>query len=269
MAREQTVPTASQRSTETVTHQLPPLQPQFSTVALSFPLNSRRMKKVYLQRVAGELGLPTNATGNDLLQMIEGGLRDRGHEPQHIQVAVQESPTMEVLQLLDAYGPILEVKTRLQSDDYVQTNSPSHSAQSSEGEDSDLDLQEQLQDLQGQVQALQEERDELHGQVSQLQGKLAVEKQRVQELWQTNCRQSVQMDQALQQMDTKIEELQKQLRTRWQELVRDGPKLPGQATPPTAMQKGLPSAGHPRATLMPSKQGGQASTKKNWKSTTS
>ena len=51
MAREQTVPTASQRSTETVTNQLPPLQPQFSTVARSFPLNSKRMNKAYLQRV--------------------------------------------------------------------------------------------------------------------------------------------------------------------------------------------------------------------------
>ena len=267
MAREQTVPTASQRSTETVTNQLPPLQPQFSTVARSFPLNSKRMKKAYLQRVAEEFGLPTNATGNDLLQMIEGGLRDRGHEPQNVQVAIQESPTMEVLQLLDAYGPFLEVKTLLQPDDYAQTKSPTHSVQSSEGKDSDLDLQEQLQALQGQVKALQEERDELHGQVSQLQGKLAVERQRVQELWQTNCRQSVQMDQTLQQKDAEIEELQKQLRTqkfRWQttqEMVRDGPKLPGWAIPPSSILNGLPLAGDFRAKLTPSKQDGQASTK--------
>ena len=81
MARKQTVPTASQRSTETETHQLPPLQPQSLTVA---PLNSRRLKKVYLQRVAEEFDLPTNATGNDLLQMIEVGLRDRGQEPQNV-----------------------------------------------------------------------------------------------------------------------------------------------------------------------------------------
>ena len=200
--------------------------------------------------------------------MIEGGLRDRGHEPQNVQVAIQESPTMEVLQLLDAYGPFLEVKTLLQPDDYAQTKSPTHSVQSTEGEDSGLDLQEQLQALQGQVQALQEERDELHGQVSQLQGKLAVERQRVQELWQTNCRQSVQMDQTLQQKDAEIEELQKQLRTQkfqWQstqEMVRDGPKLPGRAIPPTSIMKGLPLAGDPRAKLIPSKQGGQGSTKR-------
>ena len=47
-AREKTVPTGSQRNTEMVTNQLPPLQPQFTTVALSFPLNS------HLQQVAEE-----------------------------------------------------------------------------------------------------------------------------------------------------------------------------------------------------------------------
>ena len=54
------------------------------------------MKKAYLQ-VTEEFGLPMNAVGNDLLQMIKGELRDQGHELQNVQVAAQESPTMKVL----------------------------------------------------------------------------------------------------------------------------------------------------------------------------
>jgi len=42
---------------------------------LPFPLNSRRMKKVYLEKVAEGFGLPTQALGEELRQMIEGKLQ--------------------------------------------------------------------------------------------------------------------------------------------------------------------------------------------------
>ena len=83
---------------------------QRSRTVLPFPLNSRRMKAVYLRRVADKLGLPSNATANDLRQIVEGKLREMGHEPGNLQVAVEESPTTETLQLLNAYGPIIEVR---------------------------------------------------------------------------------------------------------------------------------------------------------------
>ena len=82
---------------------------QHSTTNLPFPLNSRCMKAVYLRRVAEKLGLPSNTTANDLRQIVESKLREMGHEPGDLQVAVEESPTTETLRLLNAYGPIITV----------------------------------------------------------------------------------------------------------------------------------------------------------------
>ena len=163
------------------------------------------MKAVYLRRVADKLGLPSNATANDLRQIVEGKLREMGHEPGNLQVAVEESPTMETLQLLNAYGPIIEVRHDKPLEDLEEETD--HRSQSN----SSLSSVEADQELLEQVQTLREERDELQEQVTQLQGSLEVEKQRVQELWQGNCEQSAQMDLILQDKDAEIAELREQL----------------------------------------------------------
>ena len=109
-SREQEVPAADQGFIEPGARQSVQGHTQHSRANLPFPLNSRRMKAVYLGRVAGKLGLPSNATANDLRQIVEGKLREMGHEPGNFQVAVEESPTMETLQLLNAYSPIITVQ---------------------------------------------------------------------------------------------------------------------------------------------------------------
>ena len=56
-----------------------------------------------------KLSLPSNATANDLRQIVEGKLHEMDHEPGNLQVATEESPTTETLRLLNAYGPIISV----------------------------------------------------------------------------------------------------------------------------------------------------------------
>ena len=128
----------------------------------------KKKKKKYLRRVADELGLPSNATATDLRQIVEGKLREMGHEPGNLQVAVEESPTVETLQLLNAYGPIIEVRHDKPPQDLEEETD--HSAQSH----SSLPSSEADQELLEQVQTLREERDELQEQVTQLQEKLEV-----------------------------------------------------------------------------------------------
>ena len=93
-SREQAVPAADQGFIEPGAWQSVQGHTQRSRTNLPFPLNSRRMKAVYLRRVADKLGLPSNATANDLRQIVEGKLREMGHEPGNLQVAVEESPTI-------------------------------------------------------------------------------------------------------------------------------------------------------------------------------
>ena len=153
--REQAVPAADQGVIEPGAQQSGQRHTQLSKTVLPFPLNSRRMKAVYLRRVADELGLPSNATATDLRQIVEGKLREMGHEPGNLQVAVEESPTVETLQLLNAYGPIIEVRHDKPPQDLEEETD--HSAQSH----SSLPSSEADQELLEQVQTLREERDEL------------------------------------------------------------------------------------------------------------
>ena len=174
--------------------------------SLPFPLNSRRMKKLYLRKVAEKLELPSTATANDLRQMIDGKLWEMGHEPQNVQVAVQESQDGEVMQLLGAYGVFLELEiepTRPECDVDSQDDDLSSHADSHNSNPNPF-LEEELETLQG-------ERDELREQVEQLKDDLTEEKQQVKELWRRNCTQSAQMDCLLQEKDAEILKLRQQV----------------------------------------------------------
>ena len=54
------------------------------------PLNSQRLTLRLLQAMAMELGLPTNATKEDLRQMINGQLRERGKDPLNVRMSMEE-----------------------------------------------------------------------------------------------------------------------------------------------------------------------------------
>ena len=85
----------------------------------TFPLNSKRLTVAYLTQLAAALQLPTKASATDLLQIIEGKLREMEHEPQNVQVVVKEADVGESahLQLQDVEGVFLEAAPVHQEDD--------------------------------------------------------------------------------------------------------------------------------------------------------
>ena len=79
----------------------------------ALPLNSKRVTGRLLQEIAKALGLPTKATQNELRQMIDGELSERGREPLNVQVllypATFEESEPQLLELQDDRGVFLEV----------------------------------------------------------------------------------------------------------------------------------------------------------------
>ena len=88
----------------------------------TFPLNSKHLTVAYLTQLAAALQLPRKASVTDLLQIIEGKLREMEHEPQNVQVVVKEADVGESahLQLLDIEAAPVHQGTRRQQTTQVQ-----------------------------------------------------------------------------------------------------------------------------------------------------
>ena len=123
-----------------------------SGVPRVLPLNSTRLTLRHLQAIARSLELPTRATLEDLRQMVDGQLCDRGKDPRNVQVLICNSWTqdqkegevdsLETLKLCDEQGDFLEA-----------TVEPSRPVKSESGESSEeeepLHSGEELGDLCG------------------------------------------------------------------------------------------------------------------------
>ena len=71
----------------------------------TFPLNSKRLLAFHIQLIAQRLGLPTKASTEELRQLIDGQLGEAEHEPQNVQVIVQEVAGVELrVYLMDGTG---------------------------------------------------------------------------------------------------------------------------------------------------------------------
>ena len=80
------------------------------TIGYTCTLSSRRVTTARIKDIATCLGLPTDATKDDLLSMIESKLAEGGSEPQNVQVTVSGRK----LTLVDESGVFLDVKTNLE-----------------------------------------------------------------------------------------------------------------------------------------------------------
>jgi len=56
------------------------------------PLNSKRLKRSQLERLAKALDLPTSASSDELRQLIDGKLTDQGKEARNVQVDATRLP---------------------------------------------------------------------------------------------------------------------------------------------------------------------------------
>ena len=59
-------------------------------VGRPLPLNSRRLTANIVNQIAKALELPHSASLDDMKQMVEGMLTERGEEPRNVQVALME-----------------------------------------------------------------------------------------------------------------------------------------------------------------------------------
>ena len=66
----------------------------------TYPLNSKRIVASQLQTLAKLLELPTGASASETRQIIEGQLLELGHQPQNVQVVVQEEESGDTSRLL-------------------------------------------------------------------------------------------------------------------------------------------------------------------------
>ena len=144
--------------------------PQRVTVTfreLLVPLNLKHLTIAHLKRLASKIGVSPDAAGEEVHQMIEGKLLAMGWEPRDVQVILGETPHDE-FRLQNMTGTILTVKVE-------KTNGePS----SEEDEDDDKGAE---------MKALCEELESVKLQNTSLLDELDQEKQRMLELWRTNC----------------------------------------------------------------------------------
>ena len=81
----------------------------------AFPLSSRRFTLTHLHAIARALKLPTSASGEDILLMIEGKLGEMGRNPRTVQVCT-DSPVpgggsgIAVVGLQDQNGLFLKIE---------------------------------------------------------------------------------------------------------------------------------------------------------------
>ena len=155
-----------------------------------YPLNSRRLTVKHLQLLAEVLGLPTQASGDELRQMIEGTLTDKGREPENVQVVIHERRrvTSELTVYLTDETGVFE-RTQRNTD---------ASESSMTGNTAELD-------------ELRAERDHLHNTVTilterltQLSTQMEEEKERNKRAWKENCLRLQALDAELADKDAEL-----------------------------------------------------------------
>ena len=92
------------------------------------PLNSRRVTGRQMRALATGWDLPTNASQEDLAQMIRGKLTDDGRQPRNVQLVVGERK----LKLRDEDGVFLELDSSDPSEEHLEEAESEEASQPSE-----------------------------------------------------------------------------------------------------------------------------------------
>ena len=130
----------------------------------SFPLQSRKMTITYLKIIAKELGLPTNAAREDLMQMVTGKLEQDNRQPSNTQVDVSEGH----VRLQDVGGIFLDVEIREELEEEAEDGDNQSIASENGGQQ--LAMEQLLLDKQT------------------LENEIEAQKKRLEQLWVKNCR---------------------------------------------------------------------------------
>ena len=160
---------------------------------LPIPLNSRRLTMMHLKRLTSSIGVPTDVAGEEVRQMIDGKLIEMGREPRNVQVILGGMPRDE-FRLQDMSGTILTVEVEDTAD-----------KQSSEKEDGDK------VSMLAEMRTLREELESVKLQNAMLKDQLEVEKQKMRDLWRTNCQCLSEYDELMTRQETEIAGLKSKL----------------------------------------------------------
>ena len=155
------------------------------------PLNSRRVTGRQMRALAAGLDLPTNASQEDLAQMIRSKLTDDGRQPRNVQLVVGERK----LKLRDEDGVFLELDSGDPSEEHLEEEESEEASQPSEDHTRE------------EFERLTAERDDLRAQLSGQQEEVQRQKERYTQLWRLSCEQLEEFDKTLEDKDAQIRTL--------------------------------------------------------------
>ena len=100
--------TDGQEMSESEVREVPPAR------GTLLPMNSKRLTKTYLSRIAEKVELPSTASADETRQLIEGKLLEMSKEPLNIKVELELREQGEFILLKDVYKVFLEVQPHVE-----------------------------------------------------------------------------------------------------------------------------------------------------------
>lgn len=171
------------------------------------PMNSKRLTKTYLSRIAEKLELPTKGSAEETRQIIKGKLLEMGREPRNVQIELEFREEEEFILLRDADGVFVEVEPHVQE---LSKSGPG--SESGEGEPETVaKTAVEVETLRTALAEAQSQNEALLTESKCLQDELKREKERVREMWKMNCAQLAGFDEALSSKEAEIETLKERV----------------------------------------------------------
>lgn len=163
-------------------------------------MNSKRLMAAYIKAIARNMELPTNASTDEVRQLIEGKLEEEGREPRNVQVIVQEplEGTRDAareyarLFLVDETGVFreVEVSAPVTTETAEMTSLSQADGLEEEPEDISLELEQRTAELEAANLQLEEAADTIkskQSEIERLEKELRQEKERYKQLWRISC----------------------------------------------------------------------------------
>ena len=173
------------------------------------------------QRIARALELPESAALDDVRQMVDGRLTERGEEPKSVQVALIHTDGGVVIELRNEDGTFLEVEPDPDTDTEIAERTGSKGARgstppprltdSTDARESEYREDSRVAEFEREVKRLTEENTALQEEVSELRDGVRVAKQKYRELWRLNCEQLGEYDSLVAMKEEEIEDLKKRV----------------------------------------------------------
>ena len=179
-----------------------------------YPLNSRNLKAVWIQRIAQSLELPTAASTSEIRQMIEGKLGDLQYEATNIQVVIQGKADESIIFLIDDSGIIKSIEpinahhSHVISDDTSSVSGAPPAQNESPGvEEQIVALTSELEQATNKILSLESELVAASKEIISLKGALDKQQLKVKRLWRENCDLQLKHEEEIELKDREIEAL--------------------------------------------------------------